>query len=125
MARPVLDAQVRAVIPGTTIADLAVPFISCANGMVDRLAASPCGSDLTDAELECIEIYVSAHLAAQTDPSLAIISERVEGSSVTASRGNVSSHSGIMATNFGQMANTISNGCLQEFEKREPGIVFA
>ena len=125
MARPVTDAQVRAVIPGTTITDLTTPFITCANGQVDRLALTPCGSDLTDAELECIEIYLSAHLAAQTDSGLAILSQKVEGSSVTASRGNVASQSGLMSTHFGQTANTLSGGCLQELEKRQPSLVFA
>ncbi len=125
MARPVTDPQVRMLIPNTTITDLTTPFISCANARIDVLAASSCGTSLTETELECIELYYAAHLAAQTDPSLAIVSEKVEGSTVVASRGNVANQSGLMSTHFGQTANSLSGGCLQELELRKPTLAFA
>jgi len=125
MARPVTDPQVRALIPDTTIVDLVTPFINIANRMVDKLAASSCGTSLTDAELEDIELFLSAHFAAQTDPSIAIVSQKVEGSSTVASRGNVNNQSGLMSTHFGQQANSLSGGCLLELELRKPTLVFA
>lgn len=123
MARPVTDAQVRALIPSTTIADLS-PFIAVANSLVNRLAASSCGSALTEAELELIETWLAAHFAAVTDPTVAVTQQQVEGSSVTVSRGNVNSMDGIMSTQFGQMANTLSGGCLYELTKPKTSLAF-
>lgn len=88
----------------------------CANVLVNRLAAGECGSEFSDEELECIELNLAAHFASIADPSLMVIQEKVEGSSVTIARGNTSSGSGVMSTSFGQAANTMSNGCLQELE---------
>lgn len=122
MARPVSDTQVRALIPNTTIVSLA-PFITTANILVDKLAASACGSSLSAAELEQVEIYLSAHFAAVTDPSVAITVEKVEGTSVTASRGNVNQN-GILSTQYGHMANTLSSGCLVELDMRKPTVGF-
>lgn len=122
MAR-VTDAEVRLLIPGTTIADL-TPFINGASMMVDRLAASPCGSSLTSDQLKEIEKWLSAHFATVSDPSLGITSQTIKGSSVTASRGNVNSMDGIMSTQFGQTANSLSGGCLYEISKPSPSVVF-
>lgn len=123
MARPVSDAQVRALIPSTTIADLS-PFISVAHSLTNRLAASPCGSGLSESDLELIETWLAAHFAAVTDPTVAIVQQQVEGSSVTVSRGNVNSMEGIMSTQFGQMANTLSGGCLYEITKPQTSLAF-
>ena len=124
MARPVTDADVRVIIPSTSIVDL-TPFITVANQLVNRLAASDCGSSLIDAELESIETWLAAHFAAITDPSIAIESEKVEGASVKLSRGNVASKGGLRSTQYGQMANLLSGGCLQELDKRTPILDFA
>ena len=123
MAR-VTDPEVRALRPDTSIDDL-TPFIDVASLQVDRLAASPCGSTLTDDELKAVEKYLSAHYAAVSDPSVALLVEKVEGASATASRGNVNSQSGLMSTQFGQMANDLSGGCLQEVSRRRPSVCFA
>lgn len=117
MARPVTDAAVRALIPDTSIADLA-PFIVMANQLVNRLAASACGSELLDEELESIETMLAAHFAAVTDPAMAATSEKFEDSATTFSRGSSKSGTGIMSTQFGQMANTLSNGCLETLTKK-------
>ena len=123
MARPVSDAQVRAIIPNTTISDL-TPYITAANQIINRLAVSSCGSSLSDDELETIEIWLSAHFAAVTDAKIAIETEKVEGAMVKASRGNVASQTGILSTQYGQMANTLSGGCLQELDLRKPTVAF-
>lgn len=119
------DALVRAIIPNDSIITDTAPFITAANLMTNKLAASPCGSDLTEAELIVVETWLAAHFAAVTYPAIAIESEKVEGASVKASRGNVASQSGLLSTQFGQMANTLSGGCLQELDKRKPSLVFA
>lgn len=124
MVNRVVDAEVRVLIPDTSIADL-TPFIDVAHLQVDRLEASTCGSTLTDDELTAVELYLSAHYAAVTDPSVALTQEKVEGASATASRGNVNSRGGLMSTQYGQMANSLSGGCLQELDRRRPSVDFA
>lgn len=117
MAR-VTDPDVRELIPSTTITDLTV-YITAANLLVNRLADSTCGADLTDDELTEIERWLSAHYATVSDPSQGIVEEKVENASVKLSRGNVNSQMGILSTQFGQMANTLANGCLVELDKRK------
>lgn len=124
MANRVVDADVRVLIPETSISDL-TPFINTANLLVNRLAASACGSTLTDDELTAVELYLSAHYATVSDPTLGLTSEKVEGASAVASRGNVNSKSGLMSTQFGQQANDLSGGCLQEVSRRRPSVTFA
>ena len=119
------EALVRAIIPNDSVISDTTPFITAANQMTNKLSDLSCASDLTEAELTVVETWLSAHFAAVTYPSIAIESEKVEGASVKASRGNVASQSGLLSTQFGQMANTLSGGCLQELDKRKPSLVFA
>lgn len=118
MTNRTTDQEVRDIIPNTVIVSL-TPFINAANTIVDRLAASACGSDLSDAELTQVEIWLSAHYAAISDPSLAVVSERFENATNTFSRGNTSTKGGILSTQYGQMANTLSSGCLVELDMRK------
>lgn len=123
MANRVTDPEVRAIIPNTSFADL-TPFIDSANVLVNRVAASPCGSGLDDATLKEIEKWLSAHFASVSDPALSIVSESVKGSSTTISRGNSATMDGIMGTQYGQMANSLSGGCLYEVSKPAPALAF-
>jgi hypothetical protein len=107
----VTSAEVLVLIPDTSIADLTA-FITAASLLVDRLEDSPCGEDLTTAELKEVERWLTAHYAAVSDPTLALESEKFEGASSKFSRGNSGSMTGIMSTQFGQMANTLSGSCL-------------
>lgn len=113
MANRATGAEVRDIIPNTSIADL-VPFINAASSVVDGLI--DCG--LSDSQLLQTEIWLSAHYAAVTDPNLALLSEKFEGESNTYSRG-ASDKGGILSTQYGQMANTLSNGCLIETDMRK------
>ena len=119
MAR-VTDPEVREIIPSTSITDL-TPFITAADLMVDKVEASDCGSDLTAAELKEVSRWLSAHLAAVSDPKLAKESEKVEGYQIKFSRGSSSEKGGIKSTQYGKTANSISGGCLAELDKRTPG----
>ena len=117
MANRATDPEVRDIIPNTSISDL-TPFINAANSVVDGVAASDCGSDLSDSQLLQVEIWLSAHYAAVTDPKLALQSEKYETEVNTYSRGS-SSETGVKSTQYGQMANTLSNGCLVEVDMRK------
>lgn len=114
----VTEDEVLGVIPGTSLTSVKSEMM-CANVLVNELAASECGSDFSDDKLKCIELYLSAHFAAITDPSLMITSEKVEGSTTVVSRGNTASQTGVMSTSYGQNANTMSDGCLQELELKK------
>jgi len=117
MAR-VTDPEVRAIIPNTTIVDL-TPYITAANTVVNRMAATDCGSDLSEDELKEVELWLSAHYASLSDPSLTVVSQKFENAAKTFSRGNTSSKGGVLSTQYGQTANTMANGCLVETDMRK------
>jgi hypothetical protein len=117
----VTDADVRAIIPDTKIEDLQ-PFIDAATQVVGCM---DCNVSFTDEQLDLIITWLAAHFAAVSDPSLSISEEKVEGSTVKVNRGNASSQTGLMSTQYGQMANTLSCGCLQEADMRRPTLNFA
>ena len=121
MAARTTEADVLKIIPETSVTDMTIQIL-CANGLTNRLAASSCGSSLTDDELFCIETYLAAHFVALADPTLLLTKEKVEDSESTFSRGNTASKSGVMSTTYGQAANTMSNGCLQELESKKPSL---
>lgn len=121
MARTTI-AKVRAVLPtGTTLTDPQIQAaIDAATLLVDELAASFCGSDLSAGMLGQIETYLSAHFAAVTENTLSIQSETggCGGSAVYGFKFG----EGVKGTPFGQVANTLSRGCLAEFDKRPAAI---
>lgn len=118
MANRVTDAEVRAIIPTTTITDL-TPFITSANVIVDKMVAGGCVSEGEQADQ--VELWLSAHFASVTDPNLSATEVKFENSSRKRAG---TTGSGLMSSQYGQMANTLSNGCLAEYDKRNPSIEF-
>lgn len=118
------ECEVKDLIPNTSLTDLN-SFITTASLLVDRLAASDCGSDLSADELSEIEKYLAAHFASGSDRTLNLKSEKFENASNTYNLGTAESMSGIMSSSFGQTANTISGGCLEELDKRQPTLLAA
>lgn len=123
MAR-VTVAEVRVILPGdTTLTDPQIQAaIDAATCIVDEIEAS-CGSHLSAACLKQVELYLSAHYAAATENTLSIASEKDACCDGSATYG-FKFGEGIKGTPFGQMANTLSNGCLAEFDK-QPVNLFA
>ena len=121
MAARATAADVKAIKPDTTFSDDVIDdsFIAAATLVVDRVAAA-C-SDLSDDILKQIEIWYSAHLLSVHDAVL--VKEKFEGAENTYQRGSMGE--GVMSTSYGQMANTLSGGCLFEEDKRTPAIAFA
>lgn len=121
MAARAVAADVKAIKPDTTFSDSVIEdsFIAAATLVVDRVAAA-C-SDLSDDTLTQIEIWYSAHLISVHDPVL--VKEKFEGAENTYQRGD--SGTGVMSTHYGQMANTLSSGCLEDEDRRTPQIAFA
>ncbi|MCK5641218.1 MAG: hypothetical protein KAJ19_10485 [Gammaproteobacteria bacterium] len=114
--------NVKDIKPDTTFSDSVIldSFIAAATLVVDRVAAA-C-SDLSDGTLTQIEIWYSAHLISVHDGVL--VKEKFEGAENTYQRGGTGG-TGVMSTQYGQMANTLSSGCLEDEDRRTPAIAFA
>jgi hypothetical protein len=110
-------AEVQIILPaGTTLTDPQInAAINAATCLVDQVAAG-CGEDLNAACLKQVELYLSAHYAAATENTLSLSSETDPCSGGKATYG-FKFGEGIKGTPFGQMANTMSGGCLAEFDK--------
>lgn len=123
MAR-VTETEVRVILPADT--QLTTPqiqaAIDAATCVVDQAAAS-CASHLTDACLKQVELYLSAHYAAATENTLSVSSETDPCCGGKAVYG-FQFGEGVKGTPFGQMANTLSGGCLAELDK-QPADLFS
>lgn len=117
MAR-VTVSEVRTILPaGVTLTDPQLnAAINAAACLVDQIATG-CGEDLTAACLMQIERYLAAHYAAATEITLSLVSESDPCSGGKAVYG-FKLGEGIKGTPFGHMANTLSGGCLAEFDKK-------
>lgn len=117
MAR-VTAIEVRVILPASTALtdpqiDAAIAAATC---IVDQIAAG-CGEDLTVDCLKQVELYLSAHYAAATENSLTLKSEKSPCGGGSATYG-FQFGEGVKGTPFGQMANTLSGGCLVEYDKQ-------
>lgn len=115
---PATIARVRAILPAETqLTDPQIQAaIDAAKCVVDQAAAS-CASHLSDECLTQIHIYLSAHFAAVTENTLSVSSETDPCCGGRATYG-FKFGEGVKGTPFGQMANTMSGGCLAEFDKQ-------
>jgi len=115
---PATVADVRAILPATTgLTDPQIQAaIDAAACVVDQIAAG-CGSNLSDSCLTQVHIYLSAHFAAVTENTLSLKSEKDSCCGGSATYG-FEFGPGYMGTPFGQMANTLSGGCLAEQDKQ-------
>jgi hypothetical protein len=118
MAQRTTLQKVKDILPtATTLTDTQIQAaIDAAVCVVDRLALG-CGADLTAACLLQTETYLSAHFAAVTENTLTISSETDPCCGGKATYG-FKFGEGIKGTPFGQMANTLSCGCLAEDDKQ-------
>lgn len=121
MAR-VTETDVRDIIPKAPTSLNLTPFITAASLNIDKVAASECGSELTTDELKEAERWLAAHYTAVSSPSLAVQSEEFEGERNVYSRGK-RNNDGVKSTQYGVMANTLTNGCLVELDMRVPTLI--
>jgi hypothetical protein len=115
---PATVDQVRDILPPETqLTDIQIQAaIDAAQCVIDQIAAG-CASHLTDACLTQAHIYLSAHYAAATENTLTLSSETDPCCGGVAKYGFVFGE-GIRGTPFGQMANTLTGGCLAEMDKQ-------
>ena len=116
MAARVTPAEVRVILPtDTTLTDAQIQAaIDAATIIVDGIAAD-CASDLSAAALKQIELYLSAHFSAVTDSTINLKSE-TDGCCDSKAVYGWELGEGIKGTPFGQMANTLSGGCLSTLD---------
>lgn len=94
-------------------------FIETASSLVDEVAACA-GSKLSDARLELIERWLSAHFAKIMSPD--VISKSIAGASVSYD-GRGKGGQGLSSTSYGQQALLLdSSGCLLKITSRRPVI---
>ena len=117
MAR-VTATEVRVILPTSTdLTDAQINgAIAGATCVVDQVAVS-CGASLSTNCLKQVELYLSAHFASVTENTLSLSSEEDPCGGGKAKYG-FKFGEGVKGTPFGQMANTISCGCLAEFDKQ-------
>lgn len=117
MANRVTEAEVKEIAPEITITPL-LPFIVAANLLVNQIATG-CGSDLPDEQLKEVERWLAAHLAymAQGTSGGTKQRESIARGDYDVTYAVTQIGSGISGTPYGQMANTLSSGCLGEYQK--------
>ena len=119
---PAEIVDIRKILPTeTTLTDDQIQAaIDAAKCIVDQIETG-CGSDLSDTCLTQIHIYLSAHFAAVTENTLTLSSETDPTCGGKVVYG-FKFDEGVKGTPFGQMANTLSGGCLAEFDKQPVGL---
>lgn len=118
--------DVRTILPaGVTFTDAQLQAaIDAASCVVDQFSETFCGEDYSAACLDQILLYLSAHFAAVTDNTLSMSSESSDSCCKSSVSYGFKFGEGIMGTPFGQMANTLSGGCLAEWDK-QPANIFS
>ena len=122
MAQRTSIPEVRAILPASTaLTDPQIQAaIDAATCVVDQIAAG-CSSHLSDECLKQVETYLAAHYSAVTENTLSLSSEKDACTGSSAKYGFVFGE-GVKGTSFGQMANTLSGGCLAEQDKQPVNI---
>ena len=113
-------ADVRLILPASTqLTDPQIQAaIDTAHCMIVELELC---CTYTSERLTKIETYLAAHFAAGTENSLTITSEN-DGCSDSSVSYGFKFGEGIKGTPFGQAANSLSGGCLAEFDKQPVNI---
>lgn len=123
---PPTPEQVRA-INGSTLDDAAIqPFIDAAVCVLEQVEPCMVGKGISESCQTQAAAWLAAHLmgsSAVGQTSGVKQSETFENYTVTWARSQVQGD-GIKSTPYGQAANSISGGCLQEVDKRTLQITF-
>lgn len=114
--------EVENILPkGTDLTDAQIDAaIISASCLMERLK-NGCGCGLSPTCLAQIGVYLAAHFAAVSDYTLSTQSEKDGCCDVMATYG-FKFGEGILGTPFGQMANTLSGGCLEQLDKQPVGL---
>lgn len=118
------ESDVRAILPTETTltGDQICAAITSANCIVDNLA-DDCIYTFDYTCLKQTETLLAAHYAAATENTLSLSAEK-DGCCDSSVTYGFKFGEGINGTPFGQMANTLSRGCLASFDK-PPAMLFS
>lgn len=119
-------AEVRAITGSTLTDEQMQPFIDAASCIIDQVEACTIGKGISDDCLKQAETFLSAHLL-----SLSPLGQKTgtkkretfENYTVEYAIGSYTSD-GVLSTSYGQAANALTGGCLQEADKRTAYIGF-
>ena len=118
--------EVRA-ITGSTLDDTALaPFLAAAACVLERVAACTARKGVTPGCVDLAQAWLAAHLLTLTAVGQGAgvkASEKFENYSVDYVVGSYSG-SGVKATSYGNTANELTGGCLQEVDKAPAQICF-
>lgn len=116
--RDILPPDVEAIVTDTQI-QAAIDIAVC---VVDRFAISFCGESYSDECLTQIETLLSAHFLAISNPTLTISAETADECCRASVKYGWTFGNGVLGTPFGIAANTLSGGCLAEYDKQPANI---
>lgn len=123
---PAVPDDVRA-INGSTLDDAQIqPFIDSAVCILTQVEQCIVGKGITDSCVTSASAWLAAHLMARTSigqTSGVKKSESFENYSVTWAQSQVS-NGGVLGTPYGETANAMTGGCLQEVDKRTAGVFY-
>ena len=127
MITPPTPDAVRA-INGSSLADAAIqPFIDAALCIALSVQACAVGAGVSDECLTTATAFIACHLLSGVgvggSASKVKSKESFENWSVEYISGQYSS-SGVLSTSYGNIANSMLGGCLQEVDKRKPSLFF-
>ena len=94
-------------------------FIEIASCIVTDMVNN-CSKTFSDATLTKIELWLTAHYFCIRNPL--IVKEKFENAENTYQR--INSGTGILSTSYGQAANDLSQGCLNDINKSDVQIYF-
>lgn len=130
LCAPLTDPTSVRDINGSTLEDNQIsPFIQAAAVVIGQVTVCATAAGVDANGLAVAEAWLTCHLMAvtavgQKDKVSVKESEKFENYSVKWATGAATGE-GVMATHYGQMANTLTNGCLQEAGMRNFGLLFA
>lgn len=118
--------DVRDILPADTqLTDTQIQAaIDASQCIIDRLSLTYCGMNFSATCIDQIHAYLAAHFCAVTENTLSLLAESSDGCCTTSVKYGFKFGDGILGTPFGIMANTLSSGCLQEFDK-SPANIFS
>lgn len=126
MAQRTTIADVRLVIPSwasDVLTDDQIQMaIDSATCVVDRISISYCGESLSEDCLTQLETLLSAAFLVLTYPTLGLSSETSDDCCTSSVNYSWKFGDGILGNPFGIAANTLSEGCLAEFDKQPANI---
>jgi len=114
-------------ISGSTLDDAQLqPFCDAAMCIVDNVAACTTAKGITQGCLDAAATWLAAHLLSGTSlgaDSAVVNKERFENYAVERIVGGYTG-SGVLGTTYGQTANALTGGCLQQVDKAPASIAF-